>query len=119
MAWKYVMHQSVCVGPGRLRRKGGWLTYQRSTEKKLKFKMGAKVSRISRLVKRPLESRWKVDRMLEKKPKPAPRYPSSQNAVDEERKRKNNLRCCSYISIVACGLRSSIWKNINLIDAGW
>lgn len=57
----------------------------------LKFKMGAKVSRISRLVKRPLESRWKVDRMLEKKPKPAPRYPSSQNAVDEERKRNEQL----------------------------
>ncbi|XP_068696352.1 NADH dehydrogenase [ubiquinone] 1 alpha subcomplex assembly factor 4-like [Montipora foliosa] len=53
--------------------------------------MGARVTRLTRLVKRPLESRWKVDRMLEKKPIPAPRHPSSQNAMDEERKRNKSL----------------------------
>ena len=59
--------------------------------------MGAKVTRLTRLVKRPLESRWKVDRMLEKKPIPAPRHPSSQNAMDEERKRKHKLRVTLFL----------------------
>ena len=50
--------------------------------------MGAKVSRVTRLMKKPLETQYRVDKILENKPKPAPRYPSSEDALNEERKRE-------------------------------
>lgn len=50
--------------------------------------MGAKVSRATRLMKKPLETRRRVDKLLENKPRPAPRHPTSQSALNEERKRR-------------------------------
>lgn len=43
------------------------------------------------MMKKPLETRYRVDKILENKPRPAPRYPSSQGVLNEERKRNEQL----------------------------
>lgn len=73
------------VGLGRTR---CLLICQRNSPKKLKSKMGAKVSRVTRLMKKPLETQRSVEKILERKPRPAPLHPSSQAVLAEERKRE-------------------------------
>ena len=41
---------------------------------------------MTRFMKRPLETQRKVEKILENKPRPAPRYPSSKAALAEEQK---------------------------------
>ena len=60
--------------------------------------MGARISRATRFIKKPLETQRRVDKILENKPKVAPSHPSSQAVLADARKReyfKQNLACSS------------------------
>lgn len=70
---------------------------QRSQPIKLKSIMGAGISRVTRLVRKPLETHRRVEKILEKKPKPAPKHPSSEAAIANARKREYSERKCGVI----------------------
>ncbi|RMX48797.1 hypothetical protein pdam_00001543 [Pocillopora damicornis] len=53
--------------------------------------MGAGISRVTRLVRKPLETHRRVEKILEKKPKPAPKHPSSEAAIANAQKHNEEL----------------------------
>lgn len=53
--------------------------------------MGARISRATRFIKKPLETQRRVDKILEKKPKVAPSHPSSQAVLADARKQNEEL----------------------------
>ena len=60
--------------------------------------MGARISRATRFIKKPLETQRRVDKILENKPKVAPSHPSSQAVLADARKRKyfEQILPCSW-----------------------
>ncbi|PFX31211.1 NADH dehydrogenase [ubiquinone] 1 alpha subcomplex assembly factor 4-like [Stylophora pistillata] len=53
--------------------------------------MGAGISRATRLIRKPLETHRRVEKILEKKPKPAPKHPSSESAIADARNHNKEL----------------------------
>ena len=60
--------------------------------------MGARISRATRFIKKPLETQRRVHKILENKPKVAPSHPSSQAVLAAARKRKyfEQILPCSW-----------------------
>ena len=50
--------------------------------------MGARISRVTRFMKKPLETQRRVEKILENKPRAAPTHPSSQAVLADARKRE-------------------------------
>ena len=59
--------------------------------------MGSALPRFARAVKKPLETRITVDKMLEGKPSVAPRHPSTQSAMDKLSASKKSARKMSSL----------------------
>ena len=59
--------------------------------------MGA---RVTRFMKRPLETQRKVEKILENKPRLAPRYPSSKAALAEEQKSEYSKQISVFIYLL-------------------
>ena len=66
--------------------------------------MGARISRATRFIKKPLETQRRVDKILENKPKVAPSHPSSQAVLADARKREyfEQILPCSSSRGIAC-----------------
>lgn len=62
-------------------------------KKNRKSNMGA---RVTRFMKRPLETQRKVEKILENKPRPAPRYPSSKAALAKEQKSEYSKQISAF-----------------------
>lgn len=62
-------------------------------QKNQKSNMGA---RVTRFMKRPLETQRKVEKILENKPRPAPRYPSSKAALAKEQKSEYSKQISAF-----------------------
>ena len=50
--------------------------------------MGAGISRAARFLRKPLETQRRVEKILEKKPKPAPKHPTSEAVLADARQRE-------------------------------
>ena len=73
--------------------------------------MGA---RVTRFMKRPLETQRKVEKILENKPRPAPRYPSSKAALAEEQKSEYSKQISVFIYLLRETATSIRW-----VEAGY
>ena len=77
--------------------------------------MGARISRATRFIKKPLETQRRVDKILENKPKVAPSHPSSQAVLADVRKRKyfEQILPCSWSRRVTCSYRVQLQFDFN------